>query len=1496
MAEDSEFAQIWAEAYSTYQEKTGRNLLNNPTLSTLRTTEDLLAQIEEREQRFENFRNKKAKLWLVLRRTMDQVVTLGGVAQGALQASPFAPASAGLGAVLFLVGAAKGVSSAYDCITDLLSKLEDFTDRLQEYTKGTIDSKLRRKVTAILTTLLEIFARSEKLIDRKRWKEYFVVSFLGKDEKVAAAMGRLESLVENEEKLVASLTYSTGQKTGKIVERIDSAVERTEKNISKSSKTLEEVTKLLKDRHALNEADSDKSVKEGDECRLLEKLLHTASLEIVQELYEQISDQRLDGTGEWVTSEPLFKAWMDRRDPILWILGGPGAGKSFLSSKIISHLQNSYPQHPQYPTRVSVGYFYIKENDQQLRSLNTMLKSIAYQIASNDVVYRKYVLALCDSPKKISTATLSWRRLFIEFFGSPQYRSWSTYIVIDGLDEAPKQDREVLLKLLKTLQDAPQDQRAHIQIAIVGRPELREDINRIWEEDVIFIEVSARKNTADIASYISNRIHRVKILKKNFRPSKAGFNKAELQSEIVAKLTEGANGMFLWVNLMLDQIYNKSRPSEIRAALNDAPHDLAEMIRRVFKRLDDNPDVGREDLNEMLAWVTCALRPLALGEMDVILKLRPPVGEGMLVLEDRLRGQFASLFTLTRDDAKTTEDLIRDTQKGFLSGQEPHSEKIVDHETNDEADESDGELDKNEGFEEGFESDFMTTILQFSHTSIRDYLVQEGRPDSRKWPLDIGIGIEINKAQYHIAQTCLSILISATHGTVYKPPNLIPYAVEFGMSHLLDVDKSLLNPAEKQAILRPLLQLFHAQSSTETRVWYYRNLQTMVQDWDLLQCVRDWFADEEASIGQFSDVERSLIRQMGSSYKGLLEHLALFSVKEWLADEERFMGHYVDDVLFLHFYHALVSMPALFNIIKLSWNFFDNNDYEAECMKIFDVGLIPLPRIYQLAEFGNLEKSIRWHNSLATTLRQAGYIDAAIEENFNSLRLNEHNPWATTELAWCYLERKEYALAIKWKRKSIDVAPENNIGFASESYLAIALWSRELKDYGGAIAASREAWHLNRDDLDCMCVHILNLKRASHPEMLDFVESLAKINNTITSETLLTEMLIGCEQVIIEYIANAARALGKMVFMQSAIETAIAVADRRGDDEGCLELVLKLATFCNKYARDKPRATDLWEYIVEVGAKKGSSVSPRFVKQSSDELSQVYFAYAVAVEGWGMYPGIRIRELEALSHLRWDFDTIGTGDPSMMIGLWYRLHDWHQEAKACFRPRILEMIEILTDDDPSNDRDGYVTLMETLLHAGDKQNAAAAAAMILLDVDKAKNARQAKLALAERAERLDAEQGKRGTAEDEDVNKLSRERSAAGEPLKDHVTDTPRTATDTLGVEVDDKRPTVAELQKIVDDADNLQFCGCDGDCNWDAEDWTAFYFCEICLDTCFCDHCIELVKTDELPFDKCSSKHTFLQGYPIDKDALEIAATMVDGKYVVRKEWLDMLRKKWAD
>ena len=169
---------------------------------------------------------------------MMGVEVLGGLTQNALTLTPFSMASPVLGALLFLVGAAKGVSQAYDSITTLLSKLEDFTGRLQEYTRAAVDPKLKKKVVDILTTLLELFARSEKLIKKGRFKQYMSGTFLGSNEEIAGAMTRLNSLIDTEDKLVGSLVYSTVLKTNETVGRNEKTMERNEKAIQSVSGSL----------------------------------------------------------------------------------------------------------------------------------------------------------------------------------------------------------------------------------------------------------------------------------------------------------------------------------------------------------------------------------------------------------------------------------------------------------------------------------------------------------------------------------------------------------------------------------------------------------------------------------------------------------------------------------------------------------------------------------------------------------------------------------------------------------------------------------------------------------------------------------------------------------------------------------------------------------------------------------------------------------------------------------------------------------------------------------------------------------------------------------------------------------------------------------------------------------------------------------------------------------------------------------------------------------
>ena len=332
---------------------------------------------------------------------------------------------------------------------------------------------------------------------------------------------------------------------------------------------------------------------------------------------------------------------------------------------------------------------------------------------------------------------------------------------------------------------------------------------------------------------------------------------------------------------MLDQISDVSRPSDIRNTLEQAPHDLAKMIRHVFERLASDPSVQKDDFNEILIWITFARTPLLLGQMDVILKLRGELGEGMPDLEDRLRDQFSSFFTLEREDNMTTESLQlanRGVCHEITSHEEHCSDQAVEsHDVHQTV----KDLEEEDYVSRLYDSDPETTRLGFSHASIRDHLVCEGRPTTRKYPVDLGIGIDVNKAEHHITATCLSILYDTEHESLFFNNNMLGYAADNFLKHLQKVDRSSLSKQEKKLIIRPLFTIF--QSNSIMKRWIEKCsdvLPTFVQSWlkdsVLTLCVRDWFADEDNIDLEFTAEEKEQLQYASRSDSNLFERLARY--------------------------------------------------------------------------------------------------------------------------------------------------------------------------------------------------------------------------------------------------------------------------------------------------------------------------------------------------------------------------------------------------------------------------------------------------------------------------------------------------------------------------------------------------------------------------------------------------------------------------------------------
>ena len=154
-------------------------------------------------------------------------------------------------------------------------------------------------------------------------------------------------------------------------------------------------------------------------------------------------------------------------------------------------------------------------------------------ICQSDEAYAKHILATCDTPEDISSLYKVWQKLFISFFGDDETTQPSKrkiFIVLDGLDEAFKEERTEFLELARDI-----SQLSRLQLVMFGRLEVMDDIERYLDmPDVPTIHVTAESNSQDIRRYIRSTISKSVYLKKSSKL---------LLNEIISELSKNAQGM-----------------------------------------------------------------------------------------------------------------------------------------------------------------------------------------------------------------------------------------------------------------------------------------------------------------------------------------------------------------------------------------------------------------------------------------------------------------------------------------------------------------------------------------------------------------------------------------------------------------------------------------------------------------------------------------------------------------------------------------------------------------------------------------------------------------------------------------------------------------------------------------------------------------------------------------------------------------------------------------
>ena len=159
------------------------------------------------------------------------------------------------------------------------------------------------------------------------------------------------------------------------------------------------------------------------------------------DLWHQKLGAHLPGTREWAFKEVF--AWLDAAPTdaaqLLWLMGGGGVGKSVLTAELL---------HRTYRSNRVVAWHFCRHDNPQQSSPDALLRSLAAMLCARLPGYKE---ALGEVALELLKAT-DPKELFVALFTSPLQKLKSpakpSFIILDALDELPKQGQKPLLSVI----------------------------------------------------------------------------------------------------------------------------------------------------------------------------------------------------------------------------------------------------------------------------------------------------------------------------------------------------------------------------------------------------------------------------------------------------------------------------------------------------------------------------------------------------------------------------------------------------------------------------------------------------------------------------------------------------------------------------------------------------------------------------------------------------------------------------------------------------------------------------------------------------------------------------------------------------------------------------------------------------------------------------------------------------------------------------------------
>jgi hypothetical protein len=328
---------------------------------------------------------------------------------------------------------------------------------------------------------------------------------------------------------------------------------------------------------------------------LADRILDTIYFAELQDRYEAIPEAYRK-TFEWVFQEPgsnsanthatpqlqekdSFVRWLRSPEPLYWITGKPGSGKSTLMKYLYRHpaLSCNLQQWHQEHRLVTAGFFFWNSGTHVQMSQVGLLRSLLYQV----LAHNRELLPLAF-PKRWEAFELNG--------GDPNNLSWTELTTglkaiigdktryycffVDGLDEFDG-DPAGLVQLVAEISC-----NTNVKVCASSRP---------W---LVFEEAFSSRPWLRVESLTYNDISF--FVKDKMEQSRMFATIQSVMPEtaisLIHEITERASGVFLWVHIVVKSLLEGLRDGdtieELHERLRALPSDLEELFRKILHRLN----------------------------------------------------------------------------------------------------------------------------------------------------------------------------------------------------------------------------------------------------------------------------------------------------------------------------------------------------------------------------------------------------------------------------------------------------------------------------------------------------------------------------------------------------------------------------------------------------------------------------------------------------------------------------------------------------------------------------------------------------------------------------------------------------------------------------------------------------------------------------------------------------------------------------------------------